>query len=190
LNNGSNFKKKQEGKYLNNNLILNTLKELEAFPHIIEHCKVVSRKAMEISSNFDDVNTDLVKTGALLHDIGRSRTQGIKHGILGAEILQEKGFPVEVQKIAERHIGAGIPKNEAKILGLPVKDYMPLTLEEKIVAHADNLTSGTKEVDIDFVIQKWEKRLEKDHPSIGRILKLDSELGSYKNLEVTKFKQF
>ena len=53
---------------------------------------------------------------------------------------------------------------------------MPLTLEEKIVAHADNLTSGTKEVDLDFVIKKWEKRLGKDHPSIERIVKLDSEL--------------
>lgn len=168
--------KMNRGKHLNNDLILNTLNELESFPYIIEHCKAVSRKAMEIASSFDGVNIDLVKTGALLHDIGRSRTQGIKHGILGAEILQNRGFPVEVQKIAERHIGAGIPEDEAKILGLPPKDYMPLTLEEKIVAHADNLTSGTKEVDLDFVIKKWEKRLGKDHPSIERIVKLDSEL--------------
>ena len=161
---------------MSKDLVLDTLKELKTSPHIIEHCKAVSQKALKLSSNFYEVDLDLVETGALLHDIGRSRTHSILHGVLGAEILKDHGFPVEIQKIAERHIGAGIPRNEAETLGLPPKDYLPITLEEKIVAHADNLVNGTNEVDIYFVIRKWEKRLGTDHPSIPRIIKLHNEI--------------
>ncbi len=38
------------------------------------------------------------------------------------------------------------------------KSYIPQTIEEKIVAHADNLISGTKEVDVDFDIAKWKRK--------------------------------
>jgi len=161
---------------LNSNLILENLNDLKLPSHVIEHCKTVSRKALQLSSNFNHVNVDLVEEGALLHDIGRSKTHSIFHGVVGAEILRKNGFSIEVQKIAERHIGAGIPRSEAESLGLPSKDYIPLTLEEKIVAHADNLVHGTEEVEIDFVLKKWEKRLGSDHPSITRILKLHEEL--------------
>ena len=78
--------------------------------------------------------------------------------------------------IIERHIGAGITKDEAKILGLPEKSYVPQTLEEKIVAHADNLISGTKEVDIDFVIKKWKKITPDSEDNIQRLIELDNEL--------------
>ena len=123
-----------------------------------------------------DVDLDLVKTGAILHDVGRSRTHGIDHAIVGAEILKSRGFPLEVVNIVERHIGAGISKKEALNLGLPPKDYIPIALEEKVVAHADNLIHGTKEVDLDFVIRKWRKNLGENHPSIPKIIKLHSEL--------------
>ena len=86
------------------------------------------------------VDTGLVLAGALLHDIGRGRTHGVRHAIAGAELARELGLPEELQLIIERHIGAGIEQQEAVRMGLPPKDYIPLTLEEKIVAHADNLS--------------------------------------------------
>ena len=54
----------------------------------------------------------------------------------------DKAWPREVVDIVERHTGAGIDAEDAKALGLPVKDYTPKSLEERIVAHADNLYSG------------------------------------------------
>ena len=78
--------------------------------------------------------------------------------------------------IIERHIGAGITKEEAKSLGLPERSYMPQTLEEKIVAHADNLISGTEEVDMDFVIEKWRRRIPDYDDNIERLIELDNEL--------------
>jgi HD superfamily phosphodiesterase len=42
------------------------------------------------------------------------------------------------------HIAAGLTKDEANALGLPDGNYMPETIEEKIVCHADNLVRGDK----------------------------------------------
>ena len=144
--------------------------------NVIEHSKAVYKKAMEIASNFDNVDEDLIRKGALLHDIGRSRTHGIDHAIEGVKIAEQYGYDEDVLKIIERHIGAGITAEEAVKLGLPEKSYVPETLEEKIVAHADNLISGTKEVDIDFVIEKWQRNIEDSDDNIERLKKLDYEL--------------
>lgn len=134
--------------------------------NVVEHCLAVSEYAYElalaIKNKGYEVDVELVRLGGLLHDIGRSRTHGIEHGVVGAEILRELGFDEKLALIAERHIGAGITKEEAIELGLPPKDYLPITLEEKIVAHADNLIFGTKRVEIDDVI----KNLKKDWAKI------------------------
>ena len=128
--------------------------------NVIEHCKAVCKKAMKIAANFDYADEDLIRKGALLHDIGRSRTHGITHAIEGVEI-------------AKRY---GITEQEAEKLGLPKKSYVPQTLEEKIVAHADNLISGSDEVDLDFVIKKWKRNIEDSDDNIERLIKLDNEL--------------
>lgn len=157
-------------------MTIKILKSLNCPDYLIKHSKAVCRRALKLASNFDDVDIELVKTGALLHDIGRSKTDDIDHAIVGAEILKDLGFSDAVANIALRHIGAGIPKEEAKLLGLPPKDYIPITLEEKIVAHADNLIHWDKEVDLDFVIKKWKERLGDNHPSIKRIIELHQEI--------------
>ncbi|MDO5834959.1 MAG: TIGR00295 family protein [Methanobacterium sp.] len=144
---------------------------------VIEHSQAVMLKANQLVMDFElDVDLELVRKGAILHDVGRSKTNGIKHAIVGAEILKKEGFPSEIIKIVERHIGAGITKEEALVLGLPPKDYLPITLEEKLVAHADNLIHGTKEVELDFVIKKWEKSLGEHQASISRLIKLHYEV--------------
>ena len=149
--------------------------ELKSSPYLIKHSEAVLKKSRKISANFD-IDMETVCKGALLHDVGRLKTQGIRHAIEGAQLLKERGYTPEIVRIAEVHIGAGIPRREAKLMGLPDKDYLPLTLEEKIVAHADNLIHGTKEVSLEFVINKWEKTMGKNHPSLDRLQKLHKEL--------------
>lgn len=156
-------------------MTVKVLNDLNCPDHLINHSIAVCKKALQLSTNFD-VDIQLIKTGSLLHDIGRCKTNNIEHAIVGAEILKNLGFSHKVSNIALRHIGAGIPKSEAELLGLPPKNYMPITLEEKIVAHADNLIHWSEEVDIDFVVKKWEKKLGKDHPSIKRLIQLHKEI--------------
>jgi uncharacterized protein len=49
-------------------------------------------------------------------------------------------------------------------------------LEEKILAHADNLVHNQQEVGLYFVLRKWEKRLGPQHPSLERLKKLHQEV--------------
>lgn len=155
---------------------LKILKQEETPENVIEHSKAVYKKAMVIAANFKNADKDLIKKGALLHDIGRSKTHGISHAVEGAKIVKQYGYPEEVQNIVERHIGAGITEEESVKLGLPKKSYIPQTNEEKIVAHADNLLSGTKDVDIDFDIAKWKRKIDKPEENIKRLIELDNEL--------------
>jgi uncharacterized protein len=157
-------------------LTIEILKSLHCPSYLIEHSFAVCRKAVKLSSNFDFIDLELVKTGAILHDIGRCKSNRIDHAIVGSKILKKIGFSDEISNIALRHIGAGIPKEEAIELGLPPEDYIPVTLEEKVVAHADNLVHWNSEVDIDFVIKKWEEKLGENHPSIKRLIKLHNEI--------------
>lgn len=152
------------------------LKELNCPEWVINHSIRVSNKALEIASNFDDVDNKLLKTGALLHDIGRSKTNSIEHGIIGANILRELDFSEEICLIVERHIGTGISEEESKKLGLPVKSYIPQTLEERIVSHSDNLFNGADEVTVEFTMNKWRRKLGENHPSINEIQIIHEEL--------------
>lgn len=156
-------------------MVLNFLDEINCPEYIIQHSKAVQLKAITLSKNFK-VDLQLIKDGALLHDVGRIKSSNIDHAVIGAEMLKENGFPPTIVKITERHIGAGISREEAEKYGLPPKDYIPLTLEEKIVAHADNLIHGTREVNIQFVLRKWIKKLGNNHTSLYRLLKLHREL--------------
>ncbi|MBQ9024992.1 MAG: TIGR00295 family protein [Methanobrevibacter sp.] len=152
------------------------LKKEKTPQNVIDHSIAVCRKASKIAENFPKADKELIKTGALLHDIGRSKTHDITHAVVGCEIARGYGYSDNVLNIIERHIGAGITKEESRALGLFEKSYVPQSLEEKIVAHADNLISGTKEVDVDYVIKKWESRMENPEDNIKRLIKLDEEL--------------
>lgn len=154
---------------------------------VIEHSKTVAEYARKIALNIVknakkkghplDIDTAAVFLGGLLHDIGRSKTHGIDHAVAGAAIALQNGFGDKVVNIIERHIGAGITMEEAAVLGLPRKDHLPVTVEEKIVAHADNLVFGSRIGTLDeLVLSLRKKRL--DEKVIQRIIKLNNEICS------------
>ena len=116
---------------------------------VLGHCRCVEALADAMCDCAEDaglaVDRGVVRQGALLHDLGRSLTQDVRHATAGADLLRKDGPGAWDERIVlcvERHTGAGIDAAEAKALGLPARDYTPRTLEERIVAHADNLYSG------------------------------------------------
>lgn len=127
---------------------LNLLKEVGCPDNVVNHCIVVSRRAVAMAAKAQqdmDVDGHLVEIGGLLHDIGRAVTHKLDHGVVGARLLRERGINDALQKICERHVCAGIPRSIAVVMGLPPRDFIPVTIEEKIVSHADNLTNHTLE---------------------------------------------
>lgn len=130
-------------------------------PGVVRHAKTVAALAVEIAEACRkkglEVDIQLVETGALLHDIGRSKTHSVNHVMAGVEIAKSLGLPDSVVSIIERHAGSGISKDEAQELGWPVKDYVPQTLEEKIVTYADKLIEGLKRVPIERVLEKFSR---------------------------------
>lgn len=130
-------------------------------PGVVRHAKAVATLAVEIAEACRqkglEVDTRLVETGALLHDIGRSKTHSVHHVTAGVEIAQSLGLPESVVSIIRRHAGSGIARSEARKLGWPAGEYVPQTLEERIVTYADKLIEGSRRVPIGRVIEKFQR---------------------------------
>ena len=119
--------------------------------HSIQVAKLAVAVANKVASA-ESVDMEFVEQAALLHDIGMLYTSTPKlncfgekpyicHGLIGAELLQEEGFPHHAM-VCERHIGVGLSVEDIKSQELPLP-LRPQTLEEKIVAYADLFFSKT-----------------------------------------------
>ena len=147
---------------------------------VIKHCIAVAELALEIARRHSNtVDEKLIFKGALLHDIGRARSHGIDHGFVGGELARVLGLDANLVQIIQRHVGAGITAEEAKEIGLPHIDFMPRTLEEKIVAHADNLINGGRRTSIEETLMALKAKLGESHPSIKRTIALHKEVMGY-----------
>ena len=139
---------------------------------IVDHCQAVAMAAKIVADEFrrrgHAIDEDAVIAGALLHDLGRARVQTVRHGVEGAEALEREGVDGKVVEIVRRHVGAGVSPEEAKRLGLPDFDYIPRTLEERVVCFADKM------VDADNVRPFGEevRRFTAKSHDVGRLLAL------------------
>ncbi len=131
----------------------------EPLKHILlVHSKAVTDMALEIIRKHPELGADktFVEEAAMLHDIGvfLCDAPGIEcygtepyicHGRLGAELLRKEGFPRHA-RVCERHTGAGISKEQILTarLPLPQQDFLPETIEEKIICYADKFFSKSR----------------------------------------------
>lgn len=142
---------------------LKLLTENGCAANVVKHCVAVSALAVETAEALKkkgySVNVEFVEIGALLHDIGRSKTHSVNHAIEGAEIAETLGLPKPIVNIIKRHVGGGITPIEAEWLGWSSGDgYIPVTLEEKVVSYADKLINGGKRVPIELTVGQFRKK--------------------------------
>lgn len=139
---------------------------------MVRHCLTVARVAEVITSKLlsigKPVDAAAVAAGARLHDIGRNRTRTVRHGLEGADMLASEGVSDVVVQIVRRHVGAGLSSEEARKLGLPDLDYIPRTLEERIVCFADKLVDSDK---VRPFAGEVERFVRKGH-DVGRLVAL------------------
>jgi uncharacterized protein len=127
------------------------------FKVLVAHSRSVAGKALRVADRLVESGLDLdrpfIEEASLLHDIGifltRTPSLGchgqhpyVCHGLLGRVLLEEKGFPRH-GLVCERHVGVGINAAEIRALGLPLpmRDMLPVTLEEEIICYADKFFS-------------------------------------------------
>lgn len=121
----------------------------------MRHCTSVAREALEIAHRCHLLIADSeITEAAMLHDIGIFLTHApsigcegnepyIRHGLLGAELLRKENFPERDARVAELHTGAGLTAAEIRQqqLPLPIRDFLPETLLEKLICYADKFYS-------------------------------------------------
>ena len=129
---------------------------------LLTHSRQVADRALAILAQHPEwvesgeVDPVFVEEAAMLHDIGvvmcdapkihcMGKQAYIEHGYLGAEILRQEGLPKHAA-VAERHTGTGITYEQIlrEQLPIPLRDYSPQTLEEKLICYADKFYSKTK----------------------------------------------
>jgi uncharacterized protein len=158
----------------------NLLKKEKGSEALIKHSMTVSEVSTILALAFKEkgynVNLDLVKLGGLLHDIGRVKTHSVHHGYLGGRFLRDRGIDERIARIAERHVGGGILSEEAKKLGLPEGEYMPESLEEKIVCFADKIVEMDHVIPLEKTLDMFREELGYESGAVKRLIELKDKL--------------
>lgn len=119
----------------------------EVFDLVYTHCEIVWTIAAQlIERNGLRVDAELVRAGCLLHDVGVHLLDGdhyIRHGVLGEDLLRERGYPEAIARFCGHHTGVGLTRDdvERQALPLPPTDYLADTGEERLVMYADKFHS-------------------------------------------------
>ena len=127
-----------------------------AFDLVWTHCRIVAEIAEQVVSRVrGPVDERLVRAGSLLHDVGVHllyRADGtldhdryLQHGVLGHDLLRDLGLPEALCRFCSCHTGVGITRRDVveQRLPIPVGDYVPTSLEERVVLYADAFHSKT-----------------------------------------------
>ncbi len=136
---------------------------------LVQHSAKVRDKALAIANQLGHLNPDLdfIAEAAMLHDIGINQTAAnnigckgrlpyVCHGIAGRELLEHYGLPRH-GLVCERHVGAGITRADiqSQQLPLPMRDMVPVSLEEALICYADKFFSkrnGAQEHTLEEII--------------------------------------
>lgn len=127
----------------------------------MRHARQVTALALAINSERGlGLDAHEVAGAAMLHDIGIFATSApgihctgaypyIRHGVIGARLLRAEAMPEEWARVAERHTGTGITMEDiiSQNLALPLADYCPETMLEKLICYADKFYSKSGDME-------------------------------------------
>ncbi len=142
---------------------------------LMTHSEMVARKALKVADSAKlQIDRDFVYEAAMLHDIGIFMCNApgiycygeepyIRHGIIGASLLRQEGIGEPYARVCERHTGAGLTAKEIAETGLPLPhmDFLPETIEEKLICYADKFFSKSGD-------PKAEKSLDRVRASMSK----------------------
>ena len=124
---------------------------------LLRHGELVGRKALQILDRAPWLKADreFVVQAAMLHDIGIGRTRCpelgctgrlpyLCHGVEGRAMLDDLGLGRH-GRVCERHVGVGLSARQAaqQPFPFPIRDMLPLSVEEQLICYADKFFSKT-----------------------------------------------
>ncbi len=142
------------------------------------HAVKVTSLALEMARRHPELGIDMqfVEEAAMLHDLGIFLTDAPRiycfgtesylcHGYLGAELLRSLGYERHA-RVCERHTGTGLTKEVIAANGwnLPVKDFVPETIEEQLICFADKFYSKTKYLETARTLEQVVESMAKISP--------------------------
>lgn len=121
------------------------IQEMGMMAHIVAHSLLVCRVALLLTDRLQahdiPLNRDLIRAGALLHDITKTRSikTGEMHTETGAEVLIQEGYP-EVAELVRQHVRLDVntdqgPPTEAEVVNYSDKRV----LHDRVALMADRL---------------------------------------------------
>lgn len=152
---------------------LSLLDKYGANEQLKRHSIMCAKTALMMAEGCD-ADRRLVEAGALLHDIGKTVTITIFHGVEGYRILKGENYDEVIARFCSTHVGAGLLKKTARKMKLPDMNYIPKTLEEKIVCGSDTLLKGDRIVPLEETAKDYERKGL--HSEVKRLEKLHEEL--------------
>lgn len=135
--------------------LLAFMREIGFPDNYLGHVKQVTKIALDLADKLLNkgmvLDINAIYFGAMLHDLGRAKVTGIRHGIEGAILLEEhrlffiKQFEISentfdlIKEALECHIAGGIPVGWIKEydLDLPVRNFVPESNEAKLISLCD-----------------------------------------------------
>jgi putative nucleotidyltransferase with HDIG domain len=156
-----------QNKHPNHNECIKILQEYGTPNNVIRHCKAVARAASKLAFALNEkglyLNTVLVLSGGLLHDIARVSD---KHWIVGAEYISQRGYTLEAEIIKNHmHHSHDIDPYKLKEIDMVCLGDR-LILEDKFVG---------LDVRMDYAIEKagglkWIEDIINEKREINRVL--------------------
>ncbi len=117
------------------------------------HCVIVAEIALRcVDEKSLEVDRAMLEAACLLHDIGAYMLMNEDgeitsyynlHAIFGSKILEEEGVDERIQQAVENHVMLGMTADDYKKTGWanPFKDYIPSTVEQRLVNYGDRFHS-------------------------------------------------
>ncbi len=130
----------------------------ELYNLLLMHSECVRDKALAIVQKHPELNADanFIAEAAMLHDIAifmcdapeihcNGTHEYIQHGYLGSDLLMSHNLPRHAL-VCERHTGTGlsVADIQKQHLPLPLRDMLPVSIEEQIICYADIFYSKSK----------------------------------------------
>lgn len=138
---------------------------------LMQHGEKVATKALAIidHAGWLSIDRDFVWQAAMLHDIGIGRVNApelgctgalpyVCHGVEGKAMLDRLGLQRHGW-VCERHVGVGITIRQIvqRKLPLPLREMLPVSVEERLICYADKFFSktdnGRHEKSVDAIVK-------------------------------------